>query len=106
EGASLAYQQVLEDPELEAQAYKGLAWVEFNLGEYDLAKTYFQDSIRLGIDPPFNLGDSYNGLGWVYLRLGECEEAFPYFEQSLEINPEFQDSLRGVDTCRGLMQPD
>ncbi len=106
DGAADAYRQALEDPVMQAQAYKGLAWAKFNLGEYDLAKIYFQDSIRLGIDPPFNLGDSYNGLGWVYLRLGECEEAFPYFEQSLEINPEFQDSLRGVDTCRGLMQPD
>ncbi len=105
-GAANAYQQALGDPAVQAGAYKGLAWAKFNLGEYDLAKTYFQDSIRLGIDPPFNLGDSYNGLGWVYLRLGECEEAIPYFEQSLEINPEFLESLRGVETCRGLMQPD
>ncbi|MCH8876455.1 MAG: tetratricopeptide repeat protein [Chloroflexi bacterium] len=105
-GAAAAYRKVLEDPVMQAKAYKGLAWAKFNLGEYDLAKTYFQDSIRLGIDPPFNLGDSYNGLGWVYLRLGECEEAIPYFEQSLEINPEFLESLRGVETCRGLMQPD
>lgn len=106
DGAALAYRQVLEDPDLQAQAYKGLAWSKFNLGEFNLARTYFKDSIRLGIDPPFSLADSYNGLGWVYLRLGQCEEAISYFEQALEINPEFQDSLRGIETCRGLMKPD
>ena len=106
DGAALAYRQALEDPVMQAQAYKGLAWAKFNLGEYQLARIYFNDSIRLGIDPPFNLADSYNGLGWVYLRLGECEVAISYFEQALEVNSEFLDAERGIETCRGLMQSD
>ena len=105
-GAANAYQQVLKDPAVQAEAYKGLAWANFNLGEFDLAKRYFQDSIRFGIGPAFNLADAYNGLGQVYLRQGDCEEAVPYFEQALEINPEFPDALRGFESCRDLIGPD
>jgi Tfp pilus assembly protein PilF len=104
--AARAYREVLEDPVMQAQAYKGLAWAKFNLGEYQLARIYFNDSIQLGIEPLFNLADSYNGLGWVYLRLNECEEAVLYFELSLEINPDFLDSQRGIEICSGPMQPD
>jgi len=105
-GAADAYQHALEDPAVQAEAHKGLAWANFNLGKYDLAEIAFQDSIRLGIHPPIDLADSYNGLGWVYLRRGECDEAIPYFEQSLEINPEPLDAQRGIETCRGLIQSD
>jgi tetratricopeptide (TPR) repeat protein len=87
-----------------ADAYKGLAWAKFNLEEYDLAKMYFQESIRFGIGPTFNLADSYNGLGWVYLRRDECDEAIPYFEQSLELNPVFPDPQRGLEVCQDSIE--
>ena len=105
-GAADAYQHALDDPAVQSDAYKGLAWAKYNLGEFDLARIYFQDSIQLGTGSTFNLTDSYNGLGWVYLRLDKCEEAIPYFESSLELTPEYPEPMRGIETCQESIEQD
>jgi len=105
-GAANAYRQALEDPTVRAEAYKGLAWANFNLGEYDLAELSFQDSIRFGIQPSLRLADSYNGIGWVFHRQGECDRAISYFEKSLALSPTFPDAQRGIEICQNLIKQD
>ena len=65
------------------------------LGDYELAKTIFEEVITLNNTNPM----TYCHLGFTHLYLGNVELAIEYFEQSTEIAPEF---VGGYQNLSGL----
>jgi tetratricopeptide (TPR) repeat protein len=44
--------------------------------------------------------DYFYTLGLAHFFLDECEKAYPFFDAALQINPEDENALRGVQLCR------
>ncbi len=43
--------------------------------------------------------DYFYTLGLAHFYMAECEEAYPFFEAALQIDPEAENALRGVQLC-------
>ncbi|MGF1767006.1 tetratricopeptide repeat protein [Enterovibrio makurazakiensis] len=76
-----AHKSLLTDDDYTCKC--GLAYQQ--LGEYDLAKTAFEESLSLNAENAMTLCH----LGFNYLFQGQTEEAIHYFEQSTKIAPDF-----------------
>jgi tetratricopeptide (TPR) repeat protein len=64
----------------------GLALVLFQIGEYELALGYFEQSLNLhGMT-----GSTLYNVAMCYLHLGKWEEALTVLDRVLEVEPEFQ----------------
>jgi Flp pilus assembly protein TadD len=84
----------------EVQNYLGL--IHFNLNNYDKAKSYFLESIKLRGDFP----ESLNNLGYVYLIEGREEKAKELFEHALEIQPLFSAAKKNLILLKRLKYGD
>ena len=67
------------------QAADVLAWSLYKIGNYEEAKIYSEEALRLGTKDALKLFHA----GMIAYRLGENAEAQEYLEQALTINPYF-----------------
>ena len=67
------------------QAADVLAWALYKSGEYEKARDYSQEALRLGTQDALMLFHA----GMIYDRLGEYEKARNHLERAIQINPAF-----------------
>jgi TolB-like protein/lipopolysaccharide biosynthesis regulator YciM len=90
--ARLNYELAIEKDSLFAQAYIGLALVEFNRNEYsDIAQENYLDNVfafannAIKINP--NLSEAYRVLALYYWRTNQVKLAEESYKKALELNP-------------------
>ena len=67
------------------QAADVLAWALYKSGQYEEARKYSQEALRLGTQDAMMLFHA----GMIYDRLGEYEKARDHLERAIQINPGF-----------------
>ncbi len=80
------------------QAADVLAWALYKSGQYEEARAYSQEALRLGTQDALMLFHA----GMIYDRLGEYEEARNHLERAVEMNPRF--SVLYADTAADTLQ--
>ncbi len=89
------------DPESSATQFE-IAWVEENLGNFDVARDRYNRVLRL--DP--ECVEAYSGLGWLYLQEDKLDVALVLFEKCLELtgpDSEILDTLGWVYLLQGQL---
>lgn len=90
------------DPESSTTQFE-IAWVEENLGHYEVARERYNRVLRL--DP--ECVEAYSGLGWLYLQEDKPDVALVLFEKCLELqgpDAEVLDTLGWVYLLQGQLQ--
>ena len=82
------------------QAADVLAWALYKSGQYEEARDYSEEALRLGTQDALMLFHA----GMIYDRLGEYEKARDHLERAIQINPGFSVLYAGTaaDTLRDL----
>ena len=96
EQAIILYKKVLEKNPGQAEIHYNLGVCYFNLQEYDIAKKYFQEAIRIN-----DHSDSYLYLGGIYKLQNDFDKALYYFRERVKRKKDDQDeyarqAMRGI----------
>ncbi|HEU4746568.1 MAG TPA: tetratricopeptide repeat protein, partial [Anaerolineales bacterium] len=75
-----------------------LAWALYKTGNYEEARTYAVEALKLGTKDSLKLFH----VGMIALELGDKEQARQYLEEALSINPHF--SLLYAEEARNTLQ--
>lgn len=70
------------------------AWMAYNnygallmeRGDYEKAKSYFEEAIRLD---PDRGADAFNNVGLLFQKKGDLEKAIPYFQKAIRLQPNY-----------------
>lgn len=82
-------QAVLEAEPENAEAHFKLGLVHFNMGQYDQARSHFEESMTLD---PDRAGAVHHNLGVLAYQLGDMETAVQEFQAALEEDPDDSDT--------------
>jgi tetratricopeptide (TPR) repeat protein len=96
EQAIILYKKVLEKNPGQAEIHYNLGICYFHLQEYELAKQYFQQAIRIN-----DHSDSYLYLGGIYKLQNDFDKALYYFRERVKRKKDDQDeyarqAMRGI----------
>jgi tetratricopeptide (TPR) repeat protein len=81
--AEAEYKAALSDNPLDEKAECGLASLELQRSDFQMASQYYAQAVRLQPDDPA----ANEGLGRSLMSLDQLKEAKPYLEHSLELDP-------------------
>ncbi|MBZ0264817.1 tetratricopeptide repeat protein [bacterium] len=88
EGERIAYERALSAPELpeedNVRYLNNLAGIEMKRNNFEIAKSYLMDAVR--IDPDYAL--THGLLGKLYGEIGEKDSAEVEFQRAIEIDPQ------------------
>lgn len=88
------FQQAVEKDPTNADAWNGLGWSQFNLGEALNAQASFEKCVAL---KPKHAG-ALNGLGWTAKIGGKTDEAIEYWRKALQADPAATAAMNGLTT--------
>jgi tetratricopeptide (TPR) repeat protein len=105
-----AYQTALEEAtreETRAELLRKIGSTYEKLGEYELAKAYFRESLNISetLNDRVGIAHAYRDIGWIYYRLEQLDQARECFNISLEIGQQLGDKLllAWIDLRLGLI---
>ena len=81
--AETEYRSALTDNPLDEKARCGLASIEVERSDFEIASQDYAEAIRLQPDDPA----ANDGLGMVLVTLGEVKQARPYLEHAVQLDP-------------------
>jgi tetratricopeptide (TPR) repeat protein len=81
--AEAEYKAALSDNPLDEKAESGLAAVELQQSDFQMAAQYYAQAVRLQPDDPA----ANEGLGRSLMSLDQLKEAKPYLEHAVELDP-------------------
>lgn len=81
-----------------------LAWVHFELGEFEQARTLCGKALALydNLKDPRGLSDGYEQLGAILLEAGKLEEAIDSLKQSIQVRQEIGNDPGSISSLRRL----
>jgi len=101
EEALANYQRAIEIDSEYALAYSKLGYVHHRRREYEDVASALKRAIQLYEAQREHAPiENYIALGLAYFYMGRCDQATKWFERALEIDPEEQNALQGIELCR------
>ncbi len=105
--AKVLNEQVLAkdiSPKINARASNGLGMSAFNIGDYETALTYLQQSLRIQqeIGDRSGEGTTLNNISQIYDARGDYETALTHLQQSLRIRQEIGDKIGKGTTLHNI----
>ncbi|MBD2602290.1 CHAT domain-containing tetratricopeptide repeat protein [Microcystis viridis] len=97
---SESYSQLKQS--LQASTLHQLGMVEYELREWEQARSYYQQALEIDIEygDRFSQANTLKGLGSVAHELREWEQAQSYYQQALEIEIEYGDRFSQASTLQ------
>ena len=93
----------LHDPSAQTIALVRLGSLDFDLGDYSQAESYFKQALESSRNfAPASRGFAFSGLGFTYIAMGKVKEAILNLEEALKIAQRFEDPELKQSTLEGL----